>query len=133
MKKIQAVRDAFYRGSIAKRIAAFSDANGGLIDYKDLADFKAETDQPRSTTYRGFEVHKPGFSTQGPVMLEALNILEGFDLKAMGHNSPQYLHTVIEAVKLAFADRDRYYGDPKFSKIPKEILLRKRTRPSGVS
>lgn len=124
-KKIQAVRDAFYRGSIAKRFAAFSEANGGLIAYQDLADFKAETDQPRSTSYRGFEVHKPGFWTQGPVMLEALNILEGYDLKAMGHNSPKYLHTVIEAVKLAFADRDRYYGDPKFSKIPEEILLSK--------
>lgn len=125
IRKIQAVRDAFYRGPIAKRIAAFSEANGGLIEYQDLADFKAETDQPRSTTYRGFEIHKPGFWTQGPVMLEALNILEGFDLKSMGHNSPRYLHTVIEAVKLAFADRDRYYGDPKFSKIPGEILLSK--------
>jgi gamma-glutamyltranspeptidase/glutathione hydrolase len=115
----------FYRGSIAKRIAAFSDANGGLIEYQDLANFKAETDKPRVGTYRGYEVNKPGFWTQGPVMIEALNILEGYDLKAMGHNSPQYLHTVIEAVKLAFADRDRYYGDPKFSKIPEEILLSK--------
>jgi gamma-glutamyltranspeptidase/glutathione hydrolase len=70
-------------------------------------------------------VNKPGFFTQGPVMIEALNILEGYDLKGMGHNTPEYLHTVIEAVKLAFADRDRYYGDPKFSKIPEEILLSK--------
>ena len=75
--------------------------------------------------YRGYEINKPGFWTQGPVMIEALNILEGYDLKVMGHNSPQYLHTVIEAVKLAFADRDAYYGDPKFSKIPEEILLSK--------
>ncbi len=125
VKKLQAVRDSFYRGSIAKRIAAYSEANGGLIEYNDLAGFKAETDQPRSTTYRGYEIHKPGFWTQGPVMLEMLNLLEGYDLKAMGHNSPQYLHTVLEAVKLAFADRDRYYGDPKFSKIPEEILLSK--------
>jgi gamma-glutamyltranspeptidase / glutathione hydrolase len=73
--------------------------------------------------YRGYEIYKPGFWTQGPVMIEALNILEGFDLKAMGHNSPQYSHTVVEAVKLAFADRDAYYGDPKFSKIAGEILL----------
>jgi gamma-glutamyltranspeptidase/glutathione hydrolase len=123
--KIQAVRDLFYRGSIAKRIAAFSEANGGLISYKDLADFKAEVDEPKIGNYRGYQVVKPGFWTQGPVMLEALNILEGFDLKAMGHNSPQYLHTVLEAVKLAFADRDRYYGDPKFSKVPEEILLSK--------
>ncbi len=124
-KKIQAVRNAFYRGSIAKRIGAFSEANGGLISYQDMADFKADEDTPKSTSYRGYEVYKPGFWTQGPVMLEALNILEGFDLKSMGHNSPRYLHTVIEAVKLAFADRDRYYGDPKFSKIPEEILLSK--------
>ena len=82
-------------------------------------------DEPRYTTYRGYTIYKTGFWAQGPVMLEALNILEGFDLHAMGHNSPQYLHTVIEAVKLAFADRDRYYGDPKFSKIPEEILLSK--------
>src|SRR6266404_4109424 len=121
--KIRAVHDYFYKGALAKRIAAFSESNGGLIAYSDLAKTKAETDEPRTTTYRGYTVHKPGFWTQGPVMLEALNILEGFDLKAMGHNSPAYLHTVIEAVKLAFADRDRYYGDPKFSKIPSDILL----------
>ena len=125
VKKIQAVRNEFYRGSIAKRLAAFSDANGGLIDYQDLADFKADIEKPEAGTYRGYEINKPGFWTQGPVMIEALNILEGFDLKAMGHNSPEYLHTLIEAVKLAFADRDRYYGDPKFSKIPAEILLSK--------
>ncbi len=124
-KKIQAVRDIFGRGSIAKRFAAFSEANGGLISYDDLAKFKAETDQPRTGTFRGYEIHKPGFWTQGPVMIQALNILEGYDLKKMGHNSPEYLHTVVEAVKLAFADRDRYYGDPKFSKIPEATLLSK--------
>jgi gamma-glutamyltranspeptidase / glutathione hydrolase len=124
-KKIQAVRDLFARGSIAHRIADFSTSHGGLITYEDLAGFKAETDTPRSTSYRGYEIHKPGFWTQGPVMIEALNLLEGFDLKGMGHNSAQYLHTVIEAVKLAFADRDRYYGDPKFSRIPEEVLLSK--------
>lgn len=123
--KLQAVRDLFYRGSIAKRVAAFSEANGGLISYQDLASFKAEVDQPRIGTYRGYQIVKPGFWTQGPAMIEALNILEGYDLKAMGHNSPRYLHTVIETVKLAFADRDRYYGDPKFSKIPEETLLSK--------
>src|SRR5215471_16478138 len=73
--KIQAVHDLFYKGSIAKRIAAFNEANGGLIAYQDLANFKAETDEPRSATYRGFTIHKPGFWTQGPVMLETLNIL----------------------------------------------------------
>jgi gamma-glutamyltranspeptidase/glutathione hydrolase len=124
-KKLQAVRDYFYQGALAHRIADFSEHNGGLIRYDDLKSYHAEIDTPRTTTYRGFEINKPGFWTQGPVMLEALNILEGYDLKAMGHNSPQYLHTVVETVKLAFADRDRYYGDPKFSKIPEETLLSK--------
>jgi gamma-glutamyltranspeptidase/glutathione hydrolase len=124
-KKLEAVRDLFYKGSIAQRIAAFSEGNEGLISYDDLAKFHAEIDAPKSTSFHGFEVHKPGFWTQGPVMLEALNILESYDLKAMGQNSPEYIHTLVEAVKLAFADRDRYYGDPKFSKIPEETLLSK--------
>jgi gamma-glutamyltranspeptidase/glutathione hydrolase len=124
-KKLQAVRDYFYEGKLAHRIADFSEHNRGLIRYEDLKAYHASLDTPRTTTYRGYEINKPGFWTQGPVMLEALNILEGYDLRAMGHNSPQYLHTVIETVKLAFADRDRYYGDPKFSKIPEEILLSK--------
>ncbi len=123
--KLRAVRDLFYKGSLAHRIADASERNGGLIAYSDLANYHAEIDQPKMGTYRGYEVYKPGFWTQGPVMIEALNLLEGFDLRAMGHNSPQYLHTVVEAVKLAFADRDEYYGDPKFSKIPEEILLSK--------
>ncbi len=123
--KIRAIHDFFYKGDLAKRIVAGDQAAGGIFSESDLANFHAEIDQPRSTTYRGYTIYKPGFWTQGPVMLEALNILEGFDLKAMGHNSPRYLHTVLEAVKLAFADRDRYYGDPKFSKIPEETLLSK--------
>jgi gamma-glutamyltranspeptidase/glutathione hydrolase len=125
LAKIEAVRNYFYRGPLAKAIGDFSAKNGGLLRYEDMAAFHAELDTPRTTTYRGYTIDKPGFWTQGPVMLEALNILEGYDLKAMGHNSPQYLHTVVEAVKLAFADRDRYYGDPKFSKIPEETLLSK--------
>jgi gamma-glutamyltranspeptidase/glutathione hydrolase len=123
--KLKAVRDLFYQGSLAKRIGQFSETHGGLITADDLRKTRAEVDQPRVGTYRGYEVFKPGFWTQGPVMIEALNILEGFDLKAMGLNSPEYLHTVVEAAKLAFADRDQYYGDPKFSKIPEEILLSK--------
>ena len=124
-KKLQAVRDYFYKGSIARRISDFCEKNGGLISYDDMANFKATIDESATGTYRGYEIHKPGFWTQGPVMIEALNILEGFDLKSMGHNSPEYLHTVVEAVKLAFADRDQYYGDPRFSKIPEETLLSK--------
>ena len=122
-KKIRAVHELFYQGDIAKRIAAFNEANQGLIALEDLKKFRAEWDEPRRGTFAGYEVLKPGFWTQGPVMIQALNLLAGYDLKAMGHNSPEYLHTVIEAVKLAFADRDRHYGDPKFSKIPEETLL----------
>ena len=125
LKKLTAVRDLFYKGSIATRIAVFNQQNGGLITYSDMANFHADIEPAVTGTYRGYEVHKPGFWTQGPVMIEALNILEGYDLKSMGHNSPEYLHVVIEAVKLAFADRDQYYGDPKFSKIPEDILLSK--------
>jgi gamma-glutamyltranspeptidase/glutathione hydrolase len=123
--KIAAVRKYFYQGPIGKRVGEFSEKNGGLIRYEDMAAFHAETDQPRTGTYRGYEILKPGFWTQGPVMIEALNILEAYNLKAMGHNSPEYLHTVVEVAKLAFADRDRYYGDPKFSTIPEEKLLSK--------
>jgi gamma-glutamyltranspeptidase/glutathione hydrolase len=122
-KKIRAVHDYFYGGAIAKEISAFSEANGGYLRYEDMRKFRADVEAPRSITYRGYEIYKPGFWSQGPVMLQALAILEGFDLRAMGHNSPEYLHTVVEAVKLAFADRDRHYGDPKFSKIPEETLL----------
>lgn len=121
--KLEAVRREFAEGSIAKRIAAFSEAQGGLLRYEDLAGYRAELDAPRSIEYRGYTVVKPGFWSQGPVLLQALAILEGFDLKGMGHNSPEYLHTVIEAVKLAFADRDRYYGDPKHAEIPEKVLL----------
>jgi len=123
--KLRAVRDLFYKGAIAKEFADHSEKNGGLITLSDLANFHADIEEPVVGTYRGYQIYKPGFWTQGPVMIEALNLLEGYDLKAMGHNSPEYLHTLVEAVKLAFADRDQYYGDPKFSKIPEQILLSK--------
>lgn len=125
VRKLEAVHDYFYKGLIAQRIADFCTKNGGLISYDDMATFKSANDEAATGTYRGYEIHKPGFWTQGPVMIEALNILEGYDLKSMGHNSPAYLHIVVEAVKLAFADRDQYYGDPRFSKIPEETLLSK--------
>ncbi len=84
-------------------------------------------------TYRGYEIYKPGFWTQGPVMIEALNMLEGYDLKDMGHNSPQYLHTLVEAVKLAFADRDATTAIPSSARFPKRSCSRKITRPSAAS
>ena len=124
-ERLRAVHDYFYKGPIAHEYDEFCARNGGLISYDDMAGFHAETDTPRTGTYRGYEIFKPGFWSQGPVMIELLNLLEGYDLRAMGHNSPEYLHTLVEAIKLAFADRDRYYGDPKFSKIPEQTLLSK--------
>ena len=122
---LMAARDYFYKGPIAKRISDFSEVNGGLIRTGDFAAFHAKVEEPAKVNYRGYDVYKTGFFAQGPVMLQALNILEGFDLRGMGHNSAAYVHTVIEAMKLAFADRDRYYGDPDFAKVPARELLSK--------
>jgi gamma-glutamyltranspeptidase / glutathione hydrolase len=122
---LMAARDYFYRGPIAKRIGVYMQANGGLLAADDFAKFTAKVGQPVETEYRGYQVYKAGFWTQGPAFLETLNMLEGFDLKKMGHNSPAYIHTLAEALKLALADRDRYYGDPNFVKIPMTELLSK--------
>ncbi|HUP02953.1 MAG TPA: gamma-glutamyltransferase family protein [Bryobacteraceae bacterium] len=117
------VRDFFYRGDIARRIDAFSKANGGLLRYEDMAAFHLEPEAPVSTTFQGYTVYKPGFWSQGPAMIETLNILDGYDIRAMGQNSAQYIQTLVEAMKLAYADRDTYYGDPKFVKVPEDRLL----------
>ena len=122
---LMAARDYFYRGPIARRIGDYMQANGGLLAADDFAKFAAKVGQPVETNYRGYEVYKAGFWTQGPALLETLNMLEGFDLKKMGHNSPTYIHTLAEALKLGLADRDRYYGDPNFVKIPMTELLSK--------
>jgi gamma-glutamyltranspeptidase/glutathione hydrolase len=122
---LMAARDYFYKGPIAKRIGSYMQANGGLIAASDFALFKATVGQPVQTTYRGYTIYKAGFWTQGPAFIETLNLLEGFDLKAMDHNSSTYIHTLAEALKLALADRDRYYGDPNFTKIPMNELLSK--------
>ncbi len=122
---LMAARDYFYKGPIAKRIGDYMQANGGLIAADDFARFAAKVGEPVEADYRGYQVYKAGFWTQGPAMVETLNMLEGFDLKKMGHNSPAYIHTLAEALKLALADRDRYYGDPNFVKIPTAELLSK--------
>lgn len=122
---LMAARDYFYRGPIARRIGEYMQANGGLIAADDFARFAAKVGQPVETDFHGYQVYKAGFWTQGPAMIETLNMLEGFDLKKMGHNSPSYIHTLAEALKLALADRDRYYGDPNFVKIPATELLSK--------
>lgn len=124
-KAIDAVRDYFYRGEIARRIGDFSEKNGGLLRYEDMAAFRIEPEQAVSTTFHGYTVYKPGFWSQGPSMIEALNILEGFNLADLKLNSADYIHTLVEALKLAYADRDTYYGDPRFVKIPAERLLSK--------
>jgi gamma-glutamyltranspeptidase/glutathione hydrolase len=122
---IDAVRDFFYRGEIARKIDAFSKANNGLLRYEDMAAFKLEVEDAIEGSYRGYHVYKPGFWTQGPAMIEALNIIEGFDPHSAPLNSADYIHRTVEALKLAYADRDTYYGDPKFNKIPTQVLLSK--------
>jgi gamma-glutamyltranspeptidase/glutathione hydrolase len=124
-KAIDAVRDYFYRGEIAHKIDEFSRQNGGFLRYDDLAAFHVEPEEPVSTTFHGYTVYKPGFWSQGPSMIEALNILEGFNLAELRLNSADYIHTMVEALKLAYADRDTYYGDPRFVKIPADRLLSK--------
>jgi gamma-glutamyltranspeptidase/glutathione hydrolase len=121
---IDAVRDYFYRGAVAHKIDAFSKANGGLLRYEDMAAFKLQPEEPVSTVFKGYRVYKTGFWSQGPAMLETLNILEGYEDQP-SHNSATYIHRVVEALKLAYADRDTYYGDPKFSAIPADVLLSK--------
>jgi gamma-glutamyltranspeptidase/glutathione hydrolase len=125
VEAIDAVRDYFYRGDVAHKIDAFMKANHGLLRYEDMAAFHLKPEEAVSTEYRGYKVYKPGFWSQGPAMIEALNILEGFDMRSLGWNSAEYIHKEVEALKLAYADRDTYYGDPKFNHIPEETLLSK--------
>ncbi len=111
---IYAAYDRFYKGDIARELVRGMQEDGGLFTLQDLADYKVRIEEPVRTTYKGIEVYKLPFWQQGPAMLQALNILENVDVKAMGYNSPAYMHTVYQAMSLAFADRDFYYGDPYF-------------------
>lgn len=111
---IMAANDRFYKGDIAEEFVRGCKEQGGLITMDDLAKWKPIVEEPLSVNYKGIEVYKMQQWTQGPVMLQALNILENFDLKKMGYNSAQYIHTVYQAMNLSFADRDFYYGDPYF-------------------
>jgi gamma-glutamyltranspeptidase/glutathione hydrolase len=111
---IYAANDRFYRGDIARELVRGAREDGALFTLKDLADYRVRIEEPVHTTYKGIDVYKLPFWQQGPAMLQALNILENVDVKAMGYNSPQYMHTVYQAMSLAFADRDFYYGDPYF-------------------
>ena len=123
---LRAARDRFYKGDIAREMAAFSAENGGLFRYEDFASYSAKVEEPISMNYRGYEVYKNPSASQGPAELFMLNLLEGYDLRAMGHNSADYLHTTVEVSKLAMADRDTYLGDMDFIQIPYEGLLSQR-------
>ena len=120
---LKAARDRFYKGDIAREMATFAQENGGLMRYEDFASYSAKVEEPVSFDYRGYMVHKNPSASQGPAELFALNILQGYDLKKMGHNSAEYIHTSAEAVKLAMADREKYLGDRDFIQIPYRGLL----------
>jgi gamma-glutamyltranspeptidase/glutathione hydrolase len=133
LRGLEAAKDYFYSGPIAKQIVKFTsenavrDATGkahtGLIGLDDLSGFHTRLEEPVSILYRGFGVHKCGPWSQGPVFLQQLRLLEEHDLRRLGHNSASYIHLLTEASKLAFADRERYYGDPLFTRVPMRKLL----------
>jgi gamma-glutamyltranspeptidase / glutathione hydrolase len=120
---LKAARDAFYGGDIAAAIVKYHRENGGLLRAGDLAGFRVRLETPVRTRFAGIDVYACGPWCQGPVLPQALNILSGFDLSSLEHNSPAYIHVVTEALKLAFADRHRYYGDPRFVNVPIDTLL----------
>jgi gamma-glutamyltranspeptidase/glutathione hydrolase len=115
---IYAAYERFYRGDIARELVSAVRDLGGLFTQEDLANWKVKIEEPVHTRYKGVDVYKLTTWVQGPVMLQALNILENFDLKAMGYDSANYIHTLYQAMNLAYADRDFYYGDPDFSPAP---------------
>jgi gamma-glutamyltranspeptidase/glutathione hydrolase len=123
---LEAARDAFYRGDIARAVSRFMEKEGGLIRYEDFARFRVRFEPTVRSRFDGIELHACGPWSQGPVLPMALNILKGFDLKAMGHNSADYIHVVTEALKLAFADRHHHFGDPRFVDVPIRGLLSER-------
>ena len=123
LRGLRLAADAFYRGPIAREIDAWSRAHGGLLRADDLATHVTRVEEPVAIEYRGHTVYKCGPWTQGPALLEALQLLEGFDLRAIGHNRPDAVHLTAEAIKLALADRDVYYADPLFEDVPLASLL----------
>jgi gamma-glutamyltranspeptidase / glutathione hydrolase len=120
---LQGARDAFYRGDIAAAIARYHADEGGLLDREDLAEFRVGVEPAVHAPFRDYEVWTCGFWCQGPVLLQILNLLAPVELRGLGHNSPAYVHVLTEAMKLAFADREAYYGDPRHVKVPAEALL----------
>ena len=120
---LAAARDAFYRGDLATVMTRYHREHGGWLTMEDLAEYGSEIEAPTRTTFHGTEVMTCGPWCQGPVMLQMLSLLAGYDLRALGHNTPAYVHVVTEAMKLCFADRERYYGDPRFVRVPMDTLL----------
>lgn len=120
---LAAARDAFYRGDIARTIAKYHCENGGLLTEQDLAEYRSEIEQPLSYRFKGTEVMSCGPWCQGPVLLQMLSMLNEVDLKSLGHNSKEYVHLLAEVMNLCFADRERYYGDPRFVDVPMATLL----------
>lgn len=122
-EKLIAARDRFYKGDVADELEAWYISTGSFLRKRDLAAHKTTVEDPVSTDYRGYTVHKCPPWTQGPYLCQTLRLLEGFPLKKMGHLSADYIHVVTESLKLGFADRDTYYGDPAFAKVPMTALL----------
>jgi gamma-glutamyltranspeptidase/glutathione hydrolase len=120
---LAAARDYIYKGALAEKVVAYCQEQGGLLTLEDLAAYHVRCDPPVTVNYRGYDVYGTGPWGQGPVFPQALKLLEGFDLKAMGHNSAEYLHTVIQALNLAFADREQYIADPAYVDVPMDDLL----------
>lgn len=120
---IEAARNEFYRGEVAREIAEFIQQQGGFVDEQDLADFAVEVEQPPQVSFHGIDVAVCGPWCQGPALAQSLMILDKIDLKDLGHNTDAYVHTVAEAMNLAFADRERFYGDPNFVDVPLDQLL----------
>jgi len=125
---IDAVRDYFYRGEVARKVDAFSRANGGLIRYEDLSTFRLKPEPSLGGTYKNYTIYKPGFYTQGPAKIALLNMAESMDFQKMGFGSDDYIHKLTEAMKLVYADRDAYYGDPNFTEVPQELLSKEYAR-----
>jgi len=118
-------RKSFYEGRLAKEIARFIKDQGGFLSFEDMSNYQSEWVEPVSSNYRGYDVWELPPNGQGIAALQILNILEGYDLKAMGLNSAEYVHHFVEAKKIAFADRAKYYADPKFNNIDIEYLISK--------
>ncbi|HIM20379.1 MAG TPA: gamma-glutamyltransferase family protein, partial [Rhodospirillales bacterium] len=120
---LNAARDAFYKGDIAQAIVKYHKDNGGYLRGDDLEEFRVGLEEPIEINYKGTNIYTCGPWCQGPVLQQILKLLENFDLTSLGHNSTDYVHTLVEAIKLAFADRHFYYGDPKFNDVPMGSLL----------